>query len=99
MSKWWTESGIEILFLWILNILTSHRKSIHGIHIGKIGDDGFVSGFSKSSGKTDQTRSRKGYLSLAERTNMKPTAMIDISAGFSSEIFHLYKQSNVGCQL
>jgi thiamine-monophosphate kinase len=30
---------------------------------------------------------------------IKPTSMIDISDGLSSEIMHLCKQSNVGCNL
>ncbi len=37
-----------------------------------------------------------GYLKELE---VKPTSMIDISDGLASEIFHLCKQSNVGCNL
>jgi thiamine-monophosphate kinase len=31
--------------------------------------------------------------------NVTPTSMIDISDGLSSEVIHLCKQSNVGCDL
>ncbi len=36
---------------------------------------------------------------LLEKLEVKPTAMIDISDGLSSEILHICKQSNVGCNL
>lgn len=36
---------------------------------------------------------------LLEQLNVKPTSMIDISDGLSSEILHICKQSNVGCNL
>ena len=34
-----------------------------------------------------------------EKNKIKPTSMIDISDGLASEILHLCKQSEVGCQL
>ena len=42
---------------------------------------------------------RKDVLSLLHNLEVKPTSMIDISDGLSSEILHLCKQSNTGCQL
>ena len=42
---------------------------------------------------------RKDIVKLLEDLDVKPTAMIDISDGLSSEIMHICKQSNVGCDL
>lgn len=42
---------------------------------------------------------RKDIVKLLKDLNVKPTAMIDISDGLSSEIIHLCKQSNVGAVL
>lgn len=36
---------------------------------------------------------------LLENLNVKPTAMIDISDGLSSELLHLCKESNLGCTI
>jgi thiamine-monophosphate kinase len=36
---------------------------------------------------------------LLEKLDVKPTAMIDISDGLSSEIIHICKASKVGCQI
>lgn len=42
---------------------------------------------------------RKDIKELLEVLEVKPSAMIDISDGLSSEIMHICKQSNVGCNL
>ncbi|WP_370390179.1 thiamine-phosphate kinase [uncultured Winogradskyella sp.] len=42
---------------------------------------------------------RKDIVELLEKLEVKPTSMIDISDGLSSEIIHLCKQSNVGVDL
>ncbi|RUA11038.1 MAG: thiamine-phosphate kinase [Flavobacteriia bacterium] len=42
---------------------------------------------------------RKDIVKLLKILDVKPTAMIDISDGLSSEILHICKQSKVGCNL
>ncbi|AXG69314.1 thiamine-monophosphate kinase [Kordia sp. SMS9] len=42
---------------------------------------------------------RKDIPTLLQDLDVKPTSMIDISDGLSSEIMHLCKQSEVGCNL
>ncbi len=42
---------------------------------------------------------RKDIVELLENLEVKPTSMIDISDGLSSEIIHLCKSSEVGCRL
>lgn len=42
---------------------------------------------------------RKDIIKLLEDLEVKPTSMIDISDGLSSEILHLCKYSKVGCDL
>ncbi len=42
---------------------------------------------------------RKDIVELLKDIDIKPTAMIDISDGLASEILHICKQSNKGCNL
>jgi len=42
---------------------------------------------------------RKDMLPIFRELGVKPTAMIDISDGLSSEILHICTQSEVGCKL
>ena len=42
---------------------------------------------------------RKDIVQLLKDLEVKPTSMIDISDGLSSEILHICKQSKVGCNL
>lgn len=42
---------------------------------------------------------RKDIIELLEQMEVKPTAMMDISDGLSSEVLHLCKQSGLGCRI
>jgi thiamine-monophosphate kinase len=42
---------------------------------------------------------RKDMLDVFKELGIKPTSMIDISDGLSSEILHICEESNVGCRL
>lgn len=42
---------------------------------------------------------RKDIIEALEKAGIKPTSMIDISDGLSSELLHISKESNVGCQI
>lgn len=42
---------------------------------------------------------RKDIADLLQKLEVKPTSMIDVSDGISSELFHICTQSNVGCKI
>ena len=42
---------------------------------------------------------RKDIIELIKKEGIRPTSMIDVSDGLSSELLHLCKESNVGCRI
>ena len=50
-------------------------------------------------GKLLKPEARKDIIEFFAKSEIVPTAMIDISDGLSSEILHICKQSNLGCVL
>ena len=50
-------------------------------------------------GKLLKPEARKDIIEFLAKENIRPTSMMDISDGLSSEILHICKQSNLGCVL
>lgn len=46
-----------------------------------------------------QTEARGDIIARFRELNIRPTAMMDISDGLSSELMHICKQSNCGCRI
>lgn len=58
-----------------------------------------LSGFDYVLERQLKPEARKDIIQQLKELGVKPTSMIDISDGLSSEILHLCKESKVGCQL
>ena len=58
-----------------------------------------LTGYEYQVGRQLKPEARTDIRNLFEGMGLKPTSMIDISDGLSSEILHLCKESNVGCKL
>ncbi len=50
-------------------------------------------------GRLLKPEARKDIIEYLEAQDVKPTAMMDVSDGLSSEVLHICKQSNLGCVL
>jgi len=58
-----------------------------------------LQGHDYTVGRQLKPEARLDIIDLLKELDIVPTAMIDISDGLSSEILHLCKQANVGCQV
>ncbi len=50
-------------------------------------------------GRLLKPEARKDIIEFFENAGIRPTSMMDVSDGLSSEMLHICKQSNVGCML
>lgn len=50
-------------------------------------------------GRLLKPEARKDIIELLEKLEIKPTSMMDVSDGLSSDVLHLCKQSELGCRI
>ncbi len=50
-------------------------------------------------GRQLKPEARKDVIQYFKEINLKPTAMLDLSDGLSSDMLHICKQSNTGCEI
>lgn len=72
------------------------EKRVHKSNINVQPD---LSGYDYILERQLKPEARKDVIEFLQSIGVKPTAMIDISDGLSSEILHICKQSKTGCRL
>ncbi|MBP5372339.1 MAG: thiamine-phosphate kinase [Bacteroidales bacterium] len=63
------------------------------------GDQPKLAGYEYVLQRCLKPEARKDVVDALAKSKIVPTAMIDISDGLSSELFHICKNSNVGCKI
>ncbi|MGQ1784197.1 MULTISPECIES: thiamine-phosphate kinase [unclassified Saccharicrinis] len=69
------------------------------VHEGNAAVQPDLSGYDYILERQLKPEARKDAVEFLRAIGVKPTAMIDISDGLSSEILHICKQSNTGCRI
>ncbi len=78
-----------------LQVLEREKK----VHEGSTNVQPDLSGYDYILERQLKPEARKDIIEYMSSIGVKPTAMIDISDGLSSEIMHICKQSKTGCRL
>ena len=78
-----------------LQVLEREKK----VHEGSTNVQPDLSGYDYILERQLKPEARKDIIDYMSSIGVKPTAMIDISDGLSSEIMHICKQSKTGCRL
>ncbi|GAF04995.1 thiamine-phosphate kinase [Saccharicrinis fermentans] len=69
------------------------------VHEGNLKVQPDLSGYDYILERQLKPEARRDLIEFLKEIGVKPTAMIDISDGLSSEILHICKQSNTGCRI